>query len=76
MDQGVVAPAGDLDEEGRSMLIEWATITVVTVVVVLLVDWAIRGREGEGGEIDPPGQVPAGPVVVAPRAEGQGEAAA
>jgi hypothetical protein len=64
------------------MLIEWAAITTTTVVVLLLVDGAIRLGESRGrGErasarIGPPGPVSAGPVVVAPHAEGQGEAAA
>jgi hypothetical protein len=64
------------------MLISWAAIATATVVVLVLVEWAIRlgdtrgmaDRDGIG--LDPPCTVPAGPVIGASRAEGQGEAVA
>jgi hypothetical protein len=69
--RGVVALAEDLEGEGRSVLIEWAVIATPTVAVVLLVDWTIQLGDSDGGcertDLDPPGPVSAGPVVVAPR---------
>jgi hypothetical protein len=67
------------------MLILWAAMATATVVVLLLVEWAFRLRdgremgEGAGPGADGPGTISAGPVVVVScdaLGEGRGEAAA
>ena len=62
------------------MLIELIVIATAGAVTVLLTSRSLRlGDRRERGErigagIEPPGSVSAGPVVVGPRAEGQGAA--